>query len=134
MKVSINKLMQHPSHVCDELGAIDIYEDSDIRNCIEETMAFIEDESIEGPEDNPFPSSEMTPELKPLLSTLKYAFLDHQHAKPVNIYSQIEKDEEERLLEVHARIRRSTLCQVTWAHKNKKIVTHDKNQRNPISI
>ena len=27
MKVSINKLMQHPSHASDEVGAIDIYED-----------------------------------------------------------------------------------------------------------
>ena len=30
MKVSINKLMRYPSHASDELGAINIYEDSDI--------------------------------------------------------------------------------------------------------
>ena len=29
-------------------------------------MAFIEDESIKKPKDDPFPSSESTPELKPL--------------------------------------------------------------------
>ena len=30
MKVSINKLMRHPSHESDEVGAIDIYEDPEI--------------------------------------------------------------------------------------------------------
>ena len=63
-------------------------------------MAFIEDESIEEPKDNPFPSSEMALELKPLPSTLNYAFLDHQHCKPMIIYLQLEEDQEERLLEV----------------------------------
>ena len=82
MKVSINKLMQHPSHESDEVGAVDIYEDPKILNYIEERMAAIEDESFEAPEDDPFPSSEMTPELKPLPSTLKYAFLDHHCANP----------------------------------------------------
>ena len=48
-------------------------------------MALIEDESIEEPENDPFPSSETAPELKPLPSTLKYAFLDHQCAKTVII-------------------------------------------------
>ena len=57
MKISINKLMRHPSHVSDEVSVIDIYEDSEIGSCIEEMMAFIEDESIEEREDDPFPSS-----------------------------------------------------------------------------
>ena len=39
MKVSINKLMRHPSHESDEVGAVDIYKDADISSCIEETMA-----------------------------------------------------------------------------------------------
>ena len=43
---------------------------------------------------------EITLELKPLPFTLKYAFLDDQHAKPEIISSQLEKDQEERLLEV----------------------------------
>ena len=77
MKVRINKLMRHPSHESDEIGAIDIYEDSEIGSYIEETTAFIDDGSIEEPKDDPFPSSETTPELKTLPSTLKYAFLDH---------------------------------------------------------
>ena len=41
MKVSINKLMRHPSHEFDEVGAVDIYEDPEILKCIEETMAAI---------------------------------------------------------------------------------------------
>ena len=100
MKVSINKLMRHPSHESDEVGAIDIYEDPEISCYIEETMSFIKDGSFEEPEDDPFASSEMTPELKPLPSTLKYAFLDHQCANPLIISLQIDKDQEERLLEV----------------------------------
>ena len=58
-------------------------------------MAFIEDGSIKESEDDPFPSSETALELKPLPSTLKYAFLDHQQAKPMIISSQLEKDQEE---------------------------------------
>ena len=87
MKVSINKLMQHPSHEADEVGAVDIYEDPEISSCIEETMAAIEDRSFEELEDDPFPSGEMAPELKPLPSTLKYAFLDHHSANPIIIPS-----------------------------------------------
>ena len=47
-------------------------------------MTFIKDRSIEEPEDDPFPLSDMTPELKPLPSTLKYAFLDHEHVMRLN--------------------------------------------------
>ena len=87
MKVSINKLMRHPSHESDKVGAIDIYEDPEISSCIEETMVAIEDESFEEREDDPFPSSKTAPELKPLPSMLKYAFLDHHCANPVIISS-----------------------------------------------
>ena len=100
MKVSINKLMRHPSHEFDEVGVVDIYEDLEITSCIEETMAAIEDESFEEPEDDPFPSNEMAPKLKPLSSTLKYAFLDHHCANPIIISSQLDHDQEERLLAV----------------------------------
>ena len=62
--------------------------------------AAIEDRSIEEPEDDPFPSGEMSPELKPLPSTLKYAFLDHHSANPVIISSQLDHDQEERQLAV----------------------------------
>ena len=87
MKVSINKLMRHPSHETDEVGAVDIYEDPEISSCIEETMAAIEDRSFEEPEDDPFPSGETAPELKLQPSTLKFAFLDHHSANPVIISS-----------------------------------------------
>ena len=100
MKVSINKLMRHPSHETDEVGVVDIYEDPEISSCIKETMAAIEDRSFEEPEDDPFPSGETAPELKPLPSTLKYAFLDHHSANPVIISSQLDHDQEERLLAV----------------------------------
>ena len=87
MKVSINKLMRHPSNESNEIGAVDIYEELEILSCIEETMAAIEDESFEEPEDDLFPSSETALELKPLPFTLKYAFLDHHCANPVIISS-----------------------------------------------
>ena len=58
MKVSINKLMRHPSHESFEVGPIDIYEEHEISSCIEEMMAFIEEGRIEEPKDDPFPSSE----------------------------------------------------------------------------
>ena len=63
-------------------------------------MAFIKDGSIEEPEDNPFPSSETAPELKPLPSTLKYIYFYHQCTNLVIISLQLDKDQEERLLEV----------------------------------
>ena len=100
LKASIHELMRHPSHESDEVGAIDIYEDPETTSCIKETMAAIEDESIEEFEDDSFPSSEMAPELKPLPYTLKYAFLDHQCANPVIISSQLDHDQEKRLLAV----------------------------------
>ena len=61
MKVSINKLMRHPSHESDEVGTINIYEDPEISSCVEETMAAIEDRSFEEPEDDPFPSGQTAP-------------------------------------------------------------------------
>ena len=100
MKVSINKLMRHPSHEFDEVSAVDINEDPEISSCIEETMAAIEDRSFHEPEDDPFPSGETAPELKPLPSMLKYAFLDHHSANPVIISLQLDHDQEERLLAV----------------------------------
>ena len=55
---------------------------------------------FEEPEDDPFPSGETAPELKPLPSTLKYAFLDHHSTNFVIISSQLDHDQEERLLAV----------------------------------
>ena len=100
MKVSINKLTRHSSHESDEVGAVDIYEDLKILSCIKETMAVIEDGSFEELEDNPFSFSETAPNLKLLPFTLKYAFLDHHCANQVIISSQLDHDQEERLLTV----------------------------------
>ena len=55
MKVSIKKLMRHPSHESDEVGTVDIYEDPEISSCIEETMAAIKDRSFEEPRMIHFP-------------------------------------------------------------------------------
>ena len=63
MKVSINKLMRHPSHESDEVGTVDIYEDTEISSCIKEMMVAIEDRSFEEPEDDSFPFGETAPEL-----------------------------------------------------------------------
>ena len=41
MKVTINKLMRHPSHESDEVSAVNIYEDPEITSCVEETMTAI---------------------------------------------------------------------------------------------
>ena len=92
--------MRHPSHESDEVGTVDNYKDLEISSCIEEMMVAVEDGSFEEPKDDPFPSSEMTPELKPLPSTLKYDFLDHHCANTVIISSQLDQDQEERLLVV----------------------------------
>ena len=92
MMVRINKLMRHPSHESDEVDAINIYEDPKILSSIKETMTFIEDWRIEEPKYDPFPFSATSPKHKSLPSTLKYAFLDHQRAKPVIIFLKIEKD------------------------------------------
>ena len=63
-------------------------------------MAAIDDGSFKEPEDDPFPSSKTAPELKPLPSTLKYAFLDHHCANRDIISLQLDQDQEERLLAV----------------------------------
>ena len=63
-------------------------------------MAAIEDRRFKEPEDDPFPSGETAPKLKPLPSMLKYAFLDHHSANPVIISLQLDQDQEERFLAV----------------------------------
>ena len=52
IKVSINKLMRHPSHEFNEVGVVNIYEDLEILSCIEEMMAAIEEGSFEELEDD----------------------------------------------------------------------------------
>ena len=82
MKVNINKLMKYPSRASEELSAIDLSEDYDINTYIEEVMMINEEANFEElPLENP------TLEFKTLTSTLKYAFLHTEQAKPVIISS-----------------------------------------------
>ena len=76
------------------LSAIDFSDDHDIEACIEDLMMINEETKFEG-----LPLDEPIVELKTLPSTLKYAFLDEEKAKPVIISLHLEK-KEEKLLEV----------------------------------
>ena len=71
VKVNINKLMKYPSQAFEDVGAIDLFDDQDIETCIKEVMTV-----NEGADFEELPLDELTRELKPLPSTLKYAFLD----------------------------------------------------------
>ena len=61
MKVSINKLMRHPSHECDEVGAVDIYKNPEISSCIEKMMAAVEDRALRSPRMIHFPLTRWHP-------------------------------------------------------------------------
>ena len=95
MKVNINKLMKYPSRASEDLGAIDFADDQDIDECVEEVMMIDEEARYEE-----LPMDEPTLELKTLPSTLKYAFLDEEKAKPVIISSKLDLKQEEQLQEV----------------------------------
>ena len=95
VKVNINKLMKYPSQAFEDFGAIDLFADQDIETCIKEVMTINEEAKFKE-----LPLDNSTEELKPLPSTLKYAFLDSQQAKLVIISSQLNKEQEERLLDV----------------------------------
>ena len=84
VKVNINKLMNYPSQAFEDLGAIDLFDDQGIETCIEEAMTINEQAKFQA-----LPLDEPTKELKPLTSTLKYAFLDSKQAKPVIISFQL---------------------------------------------
>ena len=95
MKVDINKLMKYPSRASEDLGAINFTDDQDIDACVEEVMMIDEEARYEE-----LPMEEPTLELKTFASTLKYAFLDKEKAKPVIISSKLDMKQEEKLLEV----------------------------------
>ena len=82
VKVNINKLMKYPSQAFKDLGTIDLFDDQDIETCIEEVMMIKKQANFKE-----LPLNELTGELKPLPSTLKYAFLDSQQVKSVIISS-----------------------------------------------
>ena len=95
MKVDINKLMKYPSRASEDLGAIDFADDQDIDVCVEEVMVIHEEARYEE-----LPMNEPTLELKTLSSTLKYALLDEEKAKPVIISFKLDMKQEEQLQEV----------------------------------
>ena len=82
VKVNINKLMKYRSQAFEDLDAIELFDDQDIETCMEEVMTINEEADFKE-----LPLDELTGELKPLLSTLTYAFLDSQQVKPVIISS-----------------------------------------------
>ena len=87
--------MKYPSRASEDLGAIDFADDQDIDECIEKVMMIDEEARYEE-----LPMDEPTLELKTLPSTLKYAFLDEEKAKPIIISSKLDMKQEEQLLEV----------------------------------
>ena len=64
-------MMKYPSQSFEDLGAIDLSDDQDIKTCIEEVMTINPEADFKE-----LPLDDLTGELNPLLSTLKYAFLD----------------------------------------------------------
>ena len=85
----IEKLMKYPSQAFKDLGAIDLFDDQDIDTCIEEVMTINKEADFKE-----LPLDEPKEELKPLLSTLKYAFLDSQQVKSVIISFQLNEEQE----------------------------------------
>ena len=85
VKVDINKLIKYPSRASKDLGAIDFADDQDIDAYVEEVMMIEEKARFEE-----LPMEEPTLELKTFPSTLKYAFLDEEKAKPVIILSKLD--------------------------------------------
>ena len=95
MKVDINKLMKYPLQASEDLGAIDFIDDQDIDTCVEEVIMIDEEAKFEE-----LPIDEPSLNLKALLSTLKYAFLDEEKTKTMIISSTLDIKQEEQLLEV----------------------------------
>ena len=85
LKGDIKKLMKYPSRASEDLGTIDFADDQDIDACVEEVMMIDEEARFEE-----LPIDEPSLELKTLRSTLKYAFLDEEKAKPVIISSKLD--------------------------------------------
>ena len=85
VKVDINKLMKYPSRASEDLGTIDFADDQDIDACVEEVMMIDKEARFEE-----LPMDESSLDLKAFPSTLKYAFLDEEKAKPVIISSTLD--------------------------------------------
>ena len=86
VRVNINKLMKHPSHASEDIGAIDLDDEDDIASCVEEVMTLQDELTTERTLES-LPTAEPSLDLKPLPSSLKYVFLDKENARPVIISS-----------------------------------------------
>ena len=95
MQVDINKLMKYPSRASKDLSPIDFADDKNIAACIEEEMMIDKEARFEE-----LPMDEPSLELKTLPSTLTYAILDEEKAKPLIISSKLDIKWEEQLLKV----------------------------------
>ena len=82
--------MKYSSRASEDLGAIDFTDDQDIDAYVEEVMMIDEEARFEE-----LPMDKPSLELKTLPSTLKYAFLDEEKAKPVIISSKLDIKQEE---------------------------------------
>ena len=85
VKVDINKLMKYPSRASEDLDTINFANDQDIDAYVDEVMIIDEEARFEE-----LPMDEPSLDLKTLPSTLKYAFLDEEKAKPVIISSKLD--------------------------------------------
>ena len=94
-KVDINKLMIYCSRAFEDLGAVDLYDDEDIKACVEEATTINEEVDLEE-----LLLNEPAFELKPLPSSLKYDFLDAQQVKFMIISFQLDQEQEKILLDV----------------------------------
>ena len=118
VKVDINKLMKYPSRASEDSGAIDFADDQDIDACIEEVMMIDEEARYEE-----LPMNEPTLELKTLPSTLKYAFLDEEKAKPIIILSKMDIKQEEKLLEVLRRNEEAIVMENYFENMNTRVLS-----------
>ena len=85
----------HPSRAFKDLEAINFTDDQDIDACVEEVMMIDKEARFKE-----LPMDEPTLQLEKLPSTLKYAFLDEEKAKPVIISSKLDIKQEKELLDV----------------------------------
>ena len=86
MEIDVSKIMKYSIASCEEACSCTVFENHD-----EDTLDFSYDELIEKVEDR---------DLKPLPSSLNYAFLDPHEKFPVIISSNLDSNQEIVLLEV----------------------------------
>ena len=99
IQLSLTKLMRKPQASLVDVFTCDLEEEIRIEEeeLVEE---FKKEEKEEGESENPIPLAGDTHDLKPLPSSLKYAFLGENNSNPVIISADLKPDQEFSLLEV----------------------------------